>query len=149
MDFFALARGGERSYSTSYLSKCIFLKKKLPNDEKHLVIFVSYVVNLDPDLLTLCAGESQSAFDLCLTGLIGHTNRVFRMVQGKSKRNINQFCFGSTFIQLNPNYRKFDRMDPMTWKKEGIASHWTGMRGLRKKCCKVCCDDTSCSGISL
>ncbi len=48
-----------------------------------------------------------------------------------------QFCFGSTFVQLNPNYRKFDRMDPMTWKKEGIASHWTGVRGYRKKCCKV------------
>ena len=66
MDFFALARGGERSYSTSFL------------------------INIDPDLLTLCAGESQSAFDLSLTGLIGHTNRVFRMIQGKSKRNINQ-----------------------------------------------------------
>ena len=92
MDFFALARGGERSYSTSFL------------------------INLDPDLLTLCAAESQTAYDLSLNGLvilmlilllfwtpimpllfqqIGHTNRIFRMIQGKSKRNINQFCFGS------------------------------------------------------
>ena len=57
-----------------------------------------------------------------------------------------KFTFGSTYVQLNPNYRKFDRMDPMTWKKEGISSHWTGMRGFRKKCCKVCCEDTVCSG---
>ena len=46
MDFFALARGGERSYSTSFL------------------------INLDPDLLTLCAAESQTAFDLSLNGLV-------------------------------------------------------------------------------
>ena len=129
MDFFALARGGERSYSTSFL------------------------INLDPDLLTLCAAESQTAFDLSLNGLviqfhtyasitldtinlsfllwqIGHTNRIFRMIQGKSKRNINQFCFGSVvsslyffylglsktiislllqYVQLNPNYRKFGK----------------------------------------
>ena len=44
---------------------------------------------------------------------------------------IFQFCFGSTYVQLNPNFRKFDRMDPMTWKKEGIASKWTGARGYR------------------
>lgn len=60
-------------------------------------------------------------------------------------------------------------MDPMTWKKEvliykykssttqslkmkfpffsqGISSHWSGMRGFRRKCCKVCCDDTTCTG---
>ena len=34
----------------------------------------------------------------------------------------------------------------MTWKKEGIASHWTGVRGYRKKCCKVCCEDITCNG---
>lgn len=66
LDFFALARGGERSYSTSFL------------------------VNLDPDLLTLCAGEHKSAYDLSLDALIGHTNRIFRMVQAKSKRDVNQ-----------------------------------------------------------
>jgi hypothetical protein len=53
-------------------------------------------------------------------------------VRSKSRREINQFCFGSTYVQLNPNYRKFDRMDPLTWKKEGIASQWAGIRGLRK-----------------
>ena len=37
-------------------------------------------------------------------------------------------------------------MDPMTWKKEGISSHWTGVRGFRKKCCKVCCVDLTCNG---
>ncbi len=33
-----------------------------------------------------------------------------------------QFCFGSTYVHLNPNFRRFDRMDPMTWKKEGESS---------------------------
>ena len=37
----------------------------------------------------------------------------------------------------------------MTWKKEGIASHWTGARGYRKRCCKNCCVDMSCSGCGL
>eukprot|EP00093_Oithona_nana_P005370 05370.XXX_230905_229539_1 [CDS] Oithona nana genome sequencing. len=122
LDFFALARGGERSYSTSFL------------------------VNLDPDLLSLCASAESSTYQLCLQALSGHTQRIFKMIKGKSKREINQFCFGSTYVQLNPNYRKFDRMDPMTWKKEGISSHWTGVRGFRKKCCKVCCVDLTCNG---
>lgn len=125
LDFNALARGGERSYSTSYL------------------------VNLDPDLLTLCAKEGETAYDLSLSALAGHTKRIFKMITTKSKRDINQFCFGSTYVQLNPNYRKFDRMDPMTWKKEGISSSWTGMRGYRKRCCKVCCTDVTCSGCNV
>ena len=37
-------------------------------------------------------------------------------------------------------------MDPVTWKKEGISSVWSGARGLRKSCCKVCCSDTQCGG---
>ena len=28
----------------------------------------------------------------------------------------------------------------------GIANHWTGLRGYRKPCCKVCCNDRHCSG---
>ena len=28
-------------------------------------------------------------------------------------------------------------MDPLTWKKEGVSSHWSGSRGFRKACCKV------------
>ena len=55
--------------------------------------FFSFLINLDPDLLTLCASGLQTAYDLCLTGLIGHTNRIFQMIQGKSKRNINQVRF--------------------------------------------------------
>ena len=66
LDFFALARGGERSYSTSFL------------------------VNLDPDLLSLCASAESSTYQLCLQALSGHTQRIFKMIKGKSKREINQ-----------------------------------------------------------
>ena len=64
----------------------------------------------------------------------------------RSGRGIDQFCFGSTYLQLNPNYRRLERMDPLTWKKEGISSVWSGARGLRKSCCKVCCQEKLCSG---
>ena len=69
-------------------------------------------------------------FDLTMMLIAFFT--FFEQVRTKSRREINQFCFGSTFVQLNPNYRKFERMDPLTWKKEGIASQWAGIRGLRK-----------------
>ena len=59
-------RGGERSYSTSFL------------------------INLDPDILTLAAGPHQSAYDLCLNAMVGHTERIFRFIQAKSKRDIDQ-----------------------------------------------------------
>ena len=39
-------------------------------------------------------------------------------------------------------------MDPLTWKKEGVSSAWSGARGLRKSCCKVCCQEKLCSGCS-
>ena len=58
-------------------------------------------------------------------------------VNGRSGRGIEQFCFGSTYLQLNPNYRRLERADPLTWKKEGISAVWSGARGLRKSCCKV------------
>ena len=61
---------------------------------------------------------------------------------------MDQFCFGSTYLQLNPNYRRLERMDPLTWKKEGVSSVWSGARGLRKSCCKVCCQEKLCSGCS-
>ena len=64
----------------------------------------------------------------------------------RSGRGIDQFCFGSTYLQLNPNYRRLERMDPLTWKKEGISSVRSGARGLRKSCCKVCCPEKLCSG---
>ena len=95
LDFYTLARGAERSYSCSFL------------------------VNLDPDLLTLCSREDATTLDLARDALIAHTKRIFKFISLKSGREVNQFCFGSTYIQLNPNYRRFDRMDPMTWKKEG------------------------------
>jgi hypothetical protein len=44
---------------------------------------------------------------------------LLQFITLKSGREVNQFCFGSTNVQLNPNYRRFDKMDPMTWKKEG------------------------------
>lgn len=122
LDFFALARGSERSYSTSFL------------------------INLDPDLMALAAPAHLSTYDLYMAAIIGHTQRIFSLIQSKSKRVIDQFCFGSTYVQMNPNFRKFERMDPMTWKKEGIASRWTGVRGYRKKCCKNCCEDVTCNG---
>ena len=53
LDFTALARGQEKNYSTSYL------------------------INLDPDLLSLCG---VSAFDMSVDALIGHTKRVFQQV---------------------------------------------------------------------
>ena len=61
---------------------------------------------------------------------------------------MEQFCFGSSYLQLNPNYRRLERMDPLTWKKEGVSSVWSGARGLRKSCCKVCCQEKLCSGCS-
>ena len=89
LDFFALARGTERSYSTSYL------------------------INVDPDLLSLVELDNKSINDLVLSALIGHTKRIFRLIETKSKRSIEQFTFGSTFLNMNPNYRKFDKMDPV------------------------------------
>ena len=59
-------RGGERSYSTSFL------------------------INLDPDVLSLAAGPHQTAYDLCLNAMAGHTERIFRFIQAKSKRDIDQ-----------------------------------------------------------
>ena len=134
MDFFALARGGERSYSTSFL------------------------INLDPDLLTLCAEESQTAFDLSLNGLViqFHTyasitlevwilkNTLFILTDWTYKQDFpndsrkeqtkyqsillwicGKFSFVLYFylglfktiislllqyVQLNPNYRKFGKI---------------------------------------
>lgn len=103
LDFYTLARGGERSYSCSFL------------------------VNLDPDLLSLCSREDATPLDLARDALISHTKRIFKFIQMKSGREVNQFCFGSTYVQLNPNYRRFERMEPMTWKKEG---EYCGYRGL-------------------
>ena len=59
---------------------------------------------------------------------------------------MEQFCFGSAYLQLNPNYRRLERLDPLTWKKEGITAAWAGARGLRKSCCKVCCQEPRCGG---
>ena len=67
-------RGGERSYSTSFL------------------------INLDPDVLSLAAGPHQTAYDLCLNAMAGHTERIFRFIQAKSKRDIDQ-VFHSIYIK--------------------------------------------------
>ena len=88
--------------------------------------------------------EETSAFDLSKNALIGHTKRIFKQILTRSKRDVQQFTFGTTYVQLNPNFRKFERMDPLTWKKEGISSVWTGVRGYRRVCCKNCCIDRTC-----
>ena len=67
--------------------------------------------------------------------VVGHSYTLSLL--GRSGRGIEQFCFGSTYLQLNPNYRRLERADPLTWKKEGISAVWSGARGLRKSCCKV------------
>ncbi len=66
LDFYTLARGTERSYS------CTFL------------------VNLDPDLLSLCSREDASTLDLARDALISHTRRIFKFITMKSGREINQ-----------------------------------------------------------
>ena len=82
LDFHSLARGTDKSYSTGYL------------------------VNLDQHTLGLVGHNyKRSNFDLGLTSLITHTKRMFDQVESYSERVVEQFCFGSTNIQLNPNYR--------------------------------------------
>ena len=82
LDFHSLARGTDKSYSTGYL------------------------VNLDQHTLGLVGHNyKKSNFDLGLTSLITHTKRMFDQVESYSERVVEQFCFGSTNIQLNPNYR--------------------------------------------
>ncbi|XP_023323509.1 uncharacterized protein LOC111697665 [Eurytemora carolleeae] len=78
--------------------------------------------------------------------LVGHTNRIIEQLIQRSGREMDQFCFGSAYLQLNPNYRRLERMEPLTWRKEGISNHWAGPRGLRKSCCKICCADKLCGG---
>jgi len=121
LDFQELARGGERNYSCSFL------------------------VNLDSDLLSLAHPE-RSFLDVSGSILTSHSTRILDQLSARSGRDIDQFCFGSTYLQLNPNYRRLERMEPLTWKKEGISSHWSGSRGFRKSCCKVCCVDKLCAG---
>ena len=121
LDFHVLSRGSERSYSTGYL------------------------VNLDQDTMGLCAGTvKESVFNMSKNILIAHTKRVLDQIETNSNRIIQQFCFGTTYVQVNPNFRKLDRMDPLTWKKEGIATAWAGVRGLRRICCKHCCLERTC-----
>jgi len=121
LEFHDLARGGERNYCCSYL------------------------VSLDCDLLSLACPD-RSFLSMAGDVLAGHCTRILDQLSSRSGRDIDQFCLGSTYLQLNPNYRRLERMDPLTWKKEGISAHWSGSRGFRKSCCKVCCVDKLCSG---
>ena len=135
LEFKDLAKGLEKNYSCSFL------------------------VNLDHDLMHLIM-PGRNFIDAARDVLIGHTERIFQQINERqvkyknrhrydfvrSGSNIAQYCFGSTHLQLNTNYRRLDRMDHLTWKKEGISSAWCGARGLRKSCCKVCCSDTQCGG---
>lgn len=93
---------------------------------------------------TFYSENNRSAFDTGRIALANHTKRIFDKVGKNSTRKIEQFTFGTTYVQLNPNYQRFDRLDPMTWKKEGIIRVWSGMRGYRRICCKTCCSEYSC-----
>ena len=71
LDFNILARGNEKSYSTSFL------------------------VDLEPDLLTLCStGKKETPFDLSKKVLVGHTKRIFKQLF-----NRHTFGFGATFSE--------------------------------------------------
>ena len=87
---------------------------------------------------------NSSVFDIGKNILTKHTKRIFGKIEQNAKRKVEQFTFGTTNVQLNPNYQRFDRLDPLTWKKEGILRVWSGMRGYRRSCCKNCCSEYSC-----
>ena len=91
-----------------------------------------------------CRKDESSVFELNTKALVAHTKRIFRFIHRKSNLSIEQFCFGSAYVQLNPVSQKLKRMDPSTWKKEGIADAWSGPRGLKRACCKNCCVEVDC-----
>ena len=91
-----------------------------------------------------CRKDESSVFELNTKALVAHTKRIFRFIHRKSNLSIEQFCFGSAYVQLNPVSQKLTRMDPSTWKKEGIADAWSGPRGLKRACCKNCCVEVDC-----
>ncbi|CAB4055533.1 unnamed protein product [Lepeophtheirus salmonis] len=109
LDFYSLVRGMERSYSCTYL------------------------INLDADLLGLCADEDRNALDLARDALISHTNRIFSEIIEKSGRNLNQFCFGTAFINMNPNYKTLDNMDANSWKTEGYYDGLVVLSAIKKE----------------
>ena len=90
----------------------------------------------------------RSVFDTGRIALTRHTKRIFDKISKNTKRMIEQFTFGTTYVQHNPNYQRFDRLDPSTWKKEGILRVWSGMRGYKRICCKNCCSEYSCQVIN-
>ena len=117
----------------------------------------SFLVNMDPSLMALISPGTNLVDSAKNVHSLDVLNRVaFRLtffckkipnhITFSTGRKIAQFCFGSTKIQLNPTYQKLDRMDPKTWKKEGLSNHWSGTRGFKKSCCKVCCRDKLCVG---
>ena len=63
LDFYTLARGGERAYSCSFL------------------------VNLDPDLLSLCSREDATTLDLARDALCSHTKRCVWIKRRRSPLN--------------------------------------------------------------
>ena len=95
-------------------------------------------------LYSFCRKDESSVFELNTKALVAHTKRIFRFIHRKSNLSIEQFCFGSAYVQLNPVSQKLKRMDPSTWKKEGIADAWSGPRGLKRACCKNCCVEVDC-----
>ena len=88
--------------------------------------------------------DEAKVFELNVKVLVAHTKRIFRFIHKNSNLPLDQFCFGSTHVQLNPVSPKLKRMDPSTWKKEGIANAWSGARSLKRSCCKNCCVDLEC-----
>ncbi len=69
----------------------------------------SFLVNLDPDLLSLCSREDATTLDLARDALISHTRRIFKFVAIKSGREVNQVrrstqipvCFLGLHVELS------------------------------------------------
>ena len=64
-------------------------------------------------------------------------------IKAKNEKRENFLWYPWRYIQtcslhtLSTFVRRLERMEPLTWRKEGISNHWAGPRGFRKSCCKV------------
>ena len=88
-----------------------------------------------------------------------------KVYSARSRRDVNQFCFGSVLTEPRPGFGKLDPRDQNSWTKEGLSVAWRSdihlsiyntlgftflfvfnLRKLKKSCCSVCCMDNSCPG---
>ena len=56
--------------------------------------------------------------------IIAHINSLFSYIESQTNCPIELFYIGKTYVHKAKNKRKFDPMNPDTWKKEGIISRW-------------------------